>query len=50
VSVGLAPDVALSAQPGRDLVALDEALEALAKSDERKSRMIERRFFARDRM
>jgi RNA polymerase sigma-70 factor (ECF subfamily) len=30
---------------GRDLVALDEALEALAKFDERKSRVIELRFF-----
>ena len=45
VNVSLAPDVPLSAQPGRDLVALDEALEALAKVDERKSRMIELRFF-----
>jgi RNA polymerase sigma factor (TIGR02999 family) len=32
-------------EPGRDLVALDDALEALAKLDERKSRMIELRFF-----
>ena len=38
-------DVALSAEPGRDLVALDDALEALAKVDERKSRVIEMRFF-----
>jgi RNA polymerase sigma-70 factor, ECF subfamily len=45
VNVSLAPDVALSAQPGRDLVALDDALEALAKIDERKSRVIEMRFF-----
>jgi RNA polymerase sigma-70 factor (ECF subfamily) len=30
---------------GRDLVALDEALDALAKFDERKSRVIELRFF-----
>jgi RNA polymerase sigma-70 factor (ECF subfamily) len=45
VNVSLNPDVALSAQPGRDLVALDEALEALAKVDERKSRVIEMRFF-----
>ena len=45
VNVSLAPDVALSAQPGRDLVALDEALEALARVDERKSRTIELRFF-----
>jgi RNA polymerase sigma factor (TIGR02999 family) len=45
VNVSLAPDVALSAEPGRDLVALDDALEALAKIDERKSRVIEMRFF-----
>ena len=32
-------------EPGRDLVALDDALEALAHVDERKSRMIELRFF-----
>jgi RNA polymerase sigma factor (TIGR02999 family) len=35
----------LSAEPGRDLVALDDALEALAKLDERKSRVVEMRFF-----
>jgi RNA polymerase sigma-70 factor (ECF subfamily) len=45
VNISLAPDVALSAQPGRDLVALDDALDALAKVDERKSRVIEMRFF-----
>jgi RNA polymerase sigma-70 factor, ECF subfamily len=33
-------------QPGQDLVALDDALEALAHVDERKSRVIELRFFA----
>ena len=32
-------------EPGRDLVALDDALEALAHVDERKSQMIELRFF-----
>jgi RNA polymerase sigma-70 factor (ECF subfamily) len=32
-------------EPGRDLVALDEALEALANVDERKSRVVELRFF-----
>ncbi len=32
-------------QPSRDLVAVDEALEALAKFDERKSRVVELRFF-----
>jgi RNA polymerase sigma factor (TIGR02999 family) len=32
-------------EPGTDFVALDDALEALAKFDERKSRVIEMRFF-----
>jgi RNA polymerase sigma-70 factor (ECF subfamily) len=32
-------------EPGRDLVALDEALDALAKMDERKARVVEMRFF-----
>jgi RNA polymerase sigma-70 factor, ECF subfamily len=32
-------------EPGRDLVALDEALTALAAIDERKSRVVELRFF-----
>jgi RNA polymerase sigma factor (TIGR02999 family) len=44
MQVTLVDDVALS-EPGRDLVALDDALEALAKHDERKSRVIELRFF-----
>jgi RNA polymerase sigma factor (TIGR02999 family) len=35
----------IPARPGQDLVALDDALEALAKVDERKSRVIELRFF-----
>ena len=45
ISVTLAEDMPLSAEPGRDLVALDDALEALAKLDERKSRVVEMRFF-----
>ena len=45
MNVSLAADLALSDEPGRDLVALDDALEALAKVDERKSRVIEMRFF-----
>ena len=45
VIVSLAPDVGVSFEPGRDLVALDDALEALTKVDERKSRVIEMRFF-----
>jgi RNA polymerase sigma-70 factor (ECF subfamily) len=32
-------------EPGQDLVALDDALEGLAKMDERKSRVVELRFF-----
>ena len=44
MQVTLVDDIALS-EPGRDLVALDDALEALAKHDERKSRVIEMRFF-----
>jgi RNA polymerase sigma-70 factor (ECF subfamily) len=35
----------VTAEPGSDFVALDDALEALAKFDERKSRVIEMRFF-----
>jgi RNA polymerase sigma factor (TIGR02999 family) len=35
----------VSNEPRQELVALDEALEALAKFDERKSRVIELRFF-----
>ena len=45
VHVGLAPDLTLSGEPGRDLVALDDALDALAKVDARKSRVIEMRYF-----
>ena len=32
-------------EPGSDFVALDDALDALAKFDERKSRVVEMRFF-----
>jgi RNA polymerase sigma factor (TIGR02999 family) len=32
-------------EPGRDLVALDDALEALAKMDQRKAQVVEMRFF-----
>ena len=35
----------VSQQPGHDLVALDDALEALAAVDGRKSRVVELRFF-----
>lgn len=37
--------LAVTNEPGQDFVALDDALEALAKFDERKSRVIEMRFF-----
>ena len=32
-------------EPGQDVIALDDALAALAKFDERKSRVVELRFF-----
>ena len=32
-------------EPGRDLLALDDALDALARVDERKARVVEMRFF-----
>jgi RNA polymerase sigma factor (TIGR02999 family) len=35
----------VSTEPGPDVVALDDALEALSQYDERKSRVIEMRFF-----
>lgn len=35
----------VTTEPGPDFVALDEALEALSQFDERKSRVIEMRFF-----
>ena len=35
----------VTSEPAADFVALDDALEALAKFDERKSRVIEMRFF-----
>ena len=45
VKVTLVDDFVVSNEPGRDLEALDDALTALAKVDERKSRVIELRFF-----
>ncbi|HEX2455622.1 MAG TPA: sigma-70 family RNA polymerase sigma factor [Vicinamibacterales bacterium] len=38
-------DALLSSEKGEDLVALDDALRALAQVDERKSRVVELRFF-----
>jgi RNA polymerase sigma factor (TIGR02999 family) len=35
----------VTTEPGPDLVALDDALEALSQFDERKSRVVEMRFF-----
>ena len=45
VQVTLVDDMAISHEPGRDLVALDDALVELAKHDERKSKVIEMRIF-----
>jgi RNA polymerase sigma factor (TIGR02999 family) len=39
------PDEWAPELPGRDLIALDDALDALAKIDERKSRVVELKFF-----
>lgn len=44
VRVSLSEDL-LTTDKGHDLVALDEALDALARLDERKSRVVELRFF-----
>jgi RNA polymerase sigma factor (TIGR02999 family) len=38
-------DLAVAFEPGADLVALDDALKALATIDQRKSQMVELRFF-----
>jgi RNA polymerase sigma-70 factor (ECF subfamily) len=43
--VTLDEGLVVATEPGPDFVALDEALEALAKFDERKSRVIEMRYF-----
>lgn len=43
--VAFEEDLAVSAEPGSDLVALDAALDDLARVDERKSRVVELRFF-----
>jgi RNA polymerase sigma-70 factor, ECF subfamily len=44
VKVSLGEDLVIS-EKGDDLVALDDALEALARLDDRKSRVVELRFF-----
>jgi RNA polymerase sigma-70 factor, ECF subfamily len=45
VSVTFDEGLPVTAEPGMDLVALDDALKALAAIDERKSRVVELRFF-----
>ena len=45
VKLSLDEDVALSSARAPDLVALDEALESLCVIDQRKSRVVELRFF-----
>jgi RNA polymerase sigma factor (TIGR02999 family) len=45
VRVTFTDALAVSDEPGHDLVDLDDALQALAKFDERKSRVVELRFF-----
>src|SRR5688572_10325707 len=45
VRVTLVEGLAVADEPGCDLVALDDALNALAALDERKSRIVELRFF-----
>jgi RNA polymerase sigma factor (sigma-70 family) len=46
VTLELTEAVATPARREIDLLALDDALESLAKLDERQSRMVELRFFA----
>ena len=46
VNVALDDSLALSRERGADLVALDDALESLARMDPRKARVVELRFFA----
>jgi len=43
--VSLDDDVVVTTEPGEDLVALDDALTALANVDARKSQVVEMRFF-----
>ena len=38
-------EMAIASDDGHDLIAINDALEALARMDERKSRVIELRFF-----
>lgn len=45
VKVTFVEDLPVSVEPGQDLVALDDALETLAKVDERKAKIVEMRYF-----
>jgi RNA polymerase sigma factor (TIGR02999 family) len=45
VNVTFDEGLPVAAEPGMDLVALDDALKTLAEVDERKSRVVELRFF-----
>jgi RNA polymerase sigma-70 factor (ECF subfamily) len=45
VRVTLSDAAPVTTEPGHDLVALDDALQTLAATDERKSRVVELRFF-----
>jgi len=45
VRVTLSDALPVTAEPGQDLVALDDALQTLAATDERKARVVELRFF-----
>jgi RNA polymerase sigma-70 factor (ECF subfamily) len=45
IQVTLVDGMVVSGEPGRDLVALDDALTQLARHDERKSKVVEMRFF-----
>jgi RNA polymerase sigma factor (TIGR02999 family) len=45
IQVSLVHAEAISSEKGEDLVALDEALQALAAIDERKAKVVEMRFF-----
>ena len=45
IQVSLDEAMAISHEPGADLIALDEALKTLAAFDERKSKVVELRFF-----
>ena len=45
IQVSLDEAMSISHEPGADVVALDEALTALAAFDERKSKVVELRFF-----